>query len=55
MQGGVCSSCLAKVVEGKAVMERNTILDEEEIEEGLILTCQAHPITSKIKIDYDDV
>ena len=54
-QGGVCSSCLAKVVEGKAVMERNTILDEEEIEEGLILTCQAHPITSKIKIDYDDV
>ena len=54
-QGGVCSSCLAKVVEGKAVMERNTILDEDEIEEGLILTCQAHPITSTIKIDYDDV
>ena len=54
-QGGVCSSCLAKVVEGKAVMERNTILDQDEIEEGLILTCQAHPITSKIKIDYDDV
>ena len=54
-QGGVCSSCLAKVVEGKAVMERNTILDEDEIEEGLILTCQAHPVTSTIKIDYDDV
>ena len=54
-QGGVCSSCLAKVVEGEAVMERNTILDDEEIEEGLILTCQAHPTTSKIKIDYDDV
>ncbi|MCP4884634.1 MAG: ferredoxin--NADP reductase [Flavobacteriales bacterium] len=54
-QGGVCSSCLAKVVEGNAVMERNTILDEEEIEEGLILTCQAHPTTSRIKIDYDDV
>lgn len=54
-QGGVCSSCLAKVVEGNAVMERNTILDEEEIEEGLILTCQAHPTTSSIKIDYDDV
>lgn len=54
-QGGVCSSCLAKVIEGSAVMERNTILDEEEIEEGLILTCQAHPTTSRIKIDYDDV
>jgi ring-1,2-phenylacetyl-CoA epoxidase subunit PaaE len=46
---------LAKVVEGKAVMERNTILDQDEIEEGLILTCQAHPVTSTIKIDYDDV
>ncbi len=54
-QGGVCSSCLAKVVEGSAVMERNTILDDDEIKEGLILTCQAHPTTSKIKIDYDDV
>jgi len=54
-QGGVCSSCLARVVEGTAVMERNTILDDDEIEEGLILTCQAHPTTSKIKIDYDDV
>ncbi len=54
-QGGVCSSCLAKVIEGSAVMERNTILDADEIEEGLILTCQAHPTTSTIKIDYDDV
>lgn len=54
-QGGVCSSCLAKVVEGTAVMERNTILDDDEIEEGLILTCQAHPTSASIKIDYDDV
>lgn len=54
-QGGVCSSCLAKVVEGTAVMERNTILDQDEVEEGLILTCQAHPTSSSIKIDYDDV
>ena len=54
-QGGVCSSCLARVVEGSAFMERNTILDDDEIEEGLILTCQAHPTSSSIKIDYDDV
>ena len=33
-QGGVCSSCLAKVVEGEAIMERNTILDDDEIEEA---------------------
>ena len=54
-QGGVCSSCLARVVEGAAEMEKNTILDEDEVAEGLILTCQAHPTTSIIKIDYDDV
>ena len=54
-QGGVCCSCMARVVEGKAVMDVNSILSEEEIEEGFILTCQAHPITSKIKIDFDDV
>jgi ring-1,2-phenylacetyl-CoA epoxidase subunit PaaE len=54
-QGGVCSSCLAKVSEGKAVMSKNSILTDSEVEDGFILTCQAHPITSKIKIDYDAV
>jgi len=54
-QGGVCSSCLARVTEGSAEMEKNTILNDIEVEEGLILTCQAHPTTSTIKIDYDDV
>jgi ring-1,2-phenylacetyl-CoA epoxidase subunit PaaE len=54
-QGGVCSSCLAKVTEGKAVMSRNSILTDTEVEEGLILTCQAHPTTSKITVDFDDV
>ena len=54
-QGGVCSSCLARVVEGKAVMEKNTILNADEVEEGLILTCQAHPVTASVKIDFDDV
>ena len=54
-QGGICSSCLAKVVEGEAVMEKNTILDDDEVKDGLILTCQAHPKTATIKIDYDDV
>ncbi|WP_435413940.1 FAD-binding oxidoreductase [Polaribacter aestuariivivens] len=54
-QGGVCSSCLGKVTEGKAVMVKNSILTDGEIEEGLVLTCQAHPTTSKITIDFDDV
>jgi ring-1,2-phenylacetyl-CoA epoxidase subunit PaaE len=54
-QGGVCSTCIAKITEGKATMEQNQILTDAEIEEGLILTCQAHPTTDILKIDYDDV
>jgi len=54
-QGGICSSCLARVTEGEATMTQNNILTESEVAEGLILTCQAHPTTPSIVIDYDDV
>jgi len=54
-QGGVCSTCIARITEGKAVMAQNQILTDAEIAEGLILTCQAHPTTSKLAVDYDDV
>ncbi|APZ45390.1 flavodoxin reductase [Polaribacter reichenbachii] len=54
-QGGVCSSCMCKVTEGKAIMVKNTILTDSEVEEGLILACQAYPTTPKISIDFDDV
>lgn len=54
-QGGVCSSCLAKVTEGNAVMTKNSILTDGEVKDGFVLTCQAHPTTAKLKIDFDDV
>lgn len=54
-QGGICSSCIARIKEGSAEMAKNQILTDEEIEEGLTLTCQAHPTSSKLTIDYDDV
>ncbi len=54
-QGGICSSCLAKVTKGNAVMDKNTILSKEEVAEGLILTCQAHPTTNELVVDYDVV
>ena len=54
-QGGVCSSCIARITEGKAEMVKNQILTDGEIAEGLILTCQAHPLTPTLKVDYDDV
>lgn len=54
-QGGVCSSCIAKIKEGKAEMVLNQILTDKEIADGFILTCQAHPTTPTLKVDYDDV
>jgi len=54
-QGGICSSCLARITEGEASMRQNNILTESEVAEGLILTCQAHPTTPSITVDYDDV
>ena len=54
-QGGICSSCLARITKGSAEMKKNSILTDGEIAEGLILTCQAHPTSSEITVDYDDV
>jgi len=54
-QGGICSSCLARIISGTAEMKKNSILTDSEIAEGLILTCQAHPTSSTIFVDYDDV
>jgi ring-1,2-phenylacetyl-CoA epoxidase subunit PaaE len=54
-QGGICSSCLARVKSGTAEMKKNSILTDSEIAEGLILTCQAHPTSAEIVVDFDDV
>ena len=54
-QGGICSSCLARITTGTAEMKKNTILTDGEIAQGLILTCQAHPTSKEIVINYDDV
>lgn len=54
-QGGICSSCLAKIESGNAIMRKNSILTDKEVENGLTLTCQAHPKSSEIFINFDDV
>jgi ring-1,2-phenylacetyl-CoA epoxidase subunit PaaE len=54
-QGGICSSCLARVKSGTAVMKKNSILSDSEIADGLVLTCQAQPTSAEIVVDYDDV
>ena len=54
-QGGICSSCLARISKGTAEMKKNSILTDKEVAEGLILTCQAHPTSSEIFVNFDDV
>jgi ring-1,2-phenylacetyl-CoA epoxidase subunit PaaE len=52
-KGGVCCTCKAKLLEGQVEMDVNWGLEHEEIEQGFILTCQAHPITERVVVDYD--
>ena len=52
-KGGVCCTCKAKLVEGKVAMDVNWGLEQEEVAQGFILTCQSHPITEKVVVDFD--
>ena len=52
-QIGACSSCRAKVIQGKVTMDEDEALTQSEIDEGYILTCQSHPQTDDCIIDYD--
>jgi Ferredoxin len=54
-QGGVCSTCLARLIKGSVLMDNNQILTDDEVEEGLILTCQSRITSSHVEISYDDV
>jgi ring-1,2-phenylacetyl-CoA epoxidase subunit PaaE len=53
-KGGVCCTCRAKLVSGDVQMDVNYGLEEEEIEAGFILTCQSHPTTPQVFVDFDD-
>lgn len=52
-KGGVCCTCKAKIIEGSASMNINYALTDDEVANGYILTCQAYPTSSVLKIDYD--
>lgn len=52
-KGGVCCTCKAKLTKGEVVMDVNYTLEPDEIEAGYILTCQSHPRTESIEVDFD--
>lgn len=52
-KGGVCSTCKCKIIEGKAEMKINYALEEDELEQNYLLSCQAIPTTDELVIDYD--
>ena len=51
---GVCGTCRAKLVEGEVRMERNFALDKAEVAAGFVLTCQAHPLSERVVLSFDE-
>jgi ferredoxin-NADP reductase len=53
-EAGNCATCMARVAEGEAKMRVNNALDEDEVAEGWVLTCQGEPVTEHITVVYED-
>jgi len=51
---GVCATCRAKLVEGRVRMDRNFALEQADLDAGFILTCQAHPLTERVVVSFDE-
>ena len=54
-QGGICSTCVARLIKGSVTMDNNQILTDDEVEGGLILTCQSRITSNQIEVSYDDI
>ncbi len=52
-KGGVCCTCKAKLIQGEVEMDVNWGLEQEEVDQGFILTCQSHPKTETVVVDFD--
>jgi ring-1,2-phenylacetyl-CoA epoxidase subunit PaaE len=52
-RGGVCSTCRARVVDGEVVMASNYALEPDELAAGYVLTCQATPVSDRVRVDFD--
>jgi len=52
-RGGMCTTCRARIVSGEVTMDKNWSLTTDELSAGLILTCQAHPVSDRVELTYD--
>ncbi|HEX5155531.1 MAG TPA: 2Fe-2S iron-sulfur cluster-binding protein [Parafilimonas sp.] len=52
-KSGVCTTCKAKLLKGKVEMDVNYGLEPEEVADGFVLTCQSHPVTEEVVVDFD--
>ena len=53
-RSGVCATCRAKLVKGQVRMDRNFALDKADLDAGFVLTCQAHPLTERVVVSFDE-
>jgi ring-1,2-phenylacetyl-CoA epoxidase subunit PaaE len=53
-KSGMCSTCRAKLLEGRVRMDRNFALEQADLAAGFVLTCQAHPLTPRLVLSYDE-
>lgn len=53
-KGGVCATCKCKVLEGQVEMAVNYSLEEDEIQKGYVLSCQARPTTANVRLSFDE-
>jgi len=52
-KGGVCGTCRAKLTDGEVEMRRNYALEDAEVDAGFVLTCQSHPVSERVTVDFD--
>ena len=53
-RSGVCATCRAKLLQGQVRMDRNFALEKADLDAGFVLTCQAHPLTERVLVSFDE-
>ncbi len=53
-KAGVCCTCRAKVLEGQVHMDKNFTLEEAEMKQGFVLSCQAKPCSASVVVSFDE-